>query len=585
MKSGAWARSIFASPLVSPPGRPVARSPSSASRRGTASARLSIGAIATPAMASATGSAASTRCSSARRIKVAAHASGRSCSDARVGPSTCSVMILPRSTSAATTGGTQPGSMSARRTVTATSWAKTPGTALAHIGPRSVAKLTVVARAQTRSILGALRRRTPTASSRSSIHAVRSSATASAVDRPPGDVIGRTSDTRSTLASQTDGFASGGVVVTRCARLTTIRAKATHAAIVRTPPPISNKANPIAVSNGTNASDRSRDIAIMAPIAKSPNHTTSAETAKTAATALAPKPFSSRFVIPATTHAIATTTIVTLTFKPDSTESRSTRRPAPVSQNARLNPTIENQSSADAGLVDAGLATAWSETAPQTIPVATRMATRSGTLSEVGPQECDRPLEREVGRFRPVRITRRLREPVARPGVAMDDHVTAGRPDRPFEFGDPLRRLVWIVLGEMAEDRHPRGGEDRAIRRPVIQHRPDDGVTDGREPHRPVRAEREPQRRDLRVRSDAFAQAIRRGQDDPVDGVLVGGMGELLGIFDRGRDLSAEHVGCGHGEFFFQAEDGIRDDIVIQTPPRVQDDDSGCSVAEISRGV
>ena len=107
----------------------------------------------------------------------------------------CSVMIRPRATSAATTGGTQPGSMSESNVVTAISWANTSGTAFAHIGPRSVSKLTVSARAHDRTTTGSLRRLMPTADSRSSTHAVSSERAPSFVDPALAPVIARSSDT------------------------------------------------------------------------------------------------------------------------------------------------------------------------------------------------------------------------------------------------------------------------------------------------------------------------------------------------------------------------------------------------------
>ena len=67
----------------------------------------------------------------------------------------------PVPASAATTGGAAPGSMSAISSVSAISWAKIPGTALAHIRPRAVSNRDTAERAQTRTGSSGPTRRMP----------------------------------------------------------------------------------------------------------------------------------------------------------------------------------------------------------------------------------------------------------------------------------------------------------------------------------------------------------------------------------------------------------------------------------------
>ena len=147
------------------------RSADPATRRGTRAARSAIDAVGTPAFRRTPRSAAMTRWISASRAIVASHASATSGCSASNGPSTCSISTRPVRASAATSGGTIPGSTSASSPVTATSWAKTAGTCLAHRRPRSVSRVSSADLPQDRTWRTGPCRRIPASPRRSSIQA------------------------------------------------------------------------------------------------------------------------------------------------------------------------------------------------------------------------------------------------------------------------------------------------------------------------------------------------------------------------------------------------------------------------------
>ncbi len=75
---------------------------------------------------------------------------------------------------------------------------------------------------------------------------------------------------------------------------------------------------------------------------------------------------------------------------------------------------------------------------------------------------------------------------------------------------------------------------------------------------------------------------------DSTDRFGIGALGrarESLGVLDRGGHLAAEHVRRDDREPGRGQPVGIRDDVVVQAPPRVEDDDAWSSRFEFAGDV
>ena len=74
--------------------------------------------------------------------------------------------------------------------------------------------------------------------------------------------------------------------------------------------------------------------------------------------------------------------------------------------------------------------------------------------------------------------------------------------------------------------------------------------------------------------SEPVGELINGGQGDLVGARRVALLGQALGVVSLRRDLSAEHVGRDHGVARLREAVGVGHHVVVQAPPRVQDDNA-----------